>query len=125
MIITSTRTEAASNTSLKIYVANIERAENMKYLDVTIDQKLTFKHHLASVTKKMSSKTGFSGRLSKKLTSKTKLLIYNSIIQPHIDFCSTIIFMATEEEINDLQTMQNRVLRLILKKVYEPVLNGC
>jgi hypothetical protein len=37
----------------------------------------------------------------KKLTSKTKLLIYNSIIQPHIDFCSTIIFMATKEEICD------------------------
>jgi len=116
MIITSRRTEAASNTNLKIYGENIQRAQNIKYLGVTIDQKLTFKDHLATITKKMSSKTGFLGRLSKKLTSKTKLLIYNSIIQPHIDFCSTIIFMATEEEIGDLQIIQNRVLRLILKK---------
>jgi hypothetical protein len=66
----------------------LTRVQNMKYLGV-------------------SSKTDFLGRLSKKkLTSKSKLLI----------FCSTIIFIATEEEICDLKIIQNRVLRLILKE---------
>jgi hypothetical protein len=37
-------------------------------------------------------------------------------MQPHIDFCSTIIFMGTEEKIRDLQIIQNRAMRLILKK---------
>jgi hypothetical protein len=43
-------------------------------------------------------------------------MMYNIIIQPHVDFCSPIVFMATEEEMNDLQIIRNRALRLILKK---------
>jgi hypothetical protein len=107
MIITSRRTE-------EIYDEVFQRApSNIKYLGVTIYQKLTFKNHLANFTKKSRAKLAI---WVEKLTTKTKLLIYNSIIQPHIDFCSTIIFMGTEEKIRDFQIIQNRAMRLILKK---------
>jgi regulation of enolase protein 1 (concanavalin A-like superfamily) len=68
MIITSKRTDATTN---KIYGETIQRAPSMKYLGVTIDQKFTFKEHMAMVTKKMSSKVGFLGRLSRKLSTHT------------------------------------------------------
>jgi hypothetical protein len=116
MIITSRRIEAPNTTSLLINGSPIERVQCMKYLGVKIDEKLNFKEHLTMITKKMSSKAGFLGRISKKLTKKTKLMIYNSVIQPHIDFCSTILFMATEEEMGELQKIQNRVMRIVLKK---------
>jgi Reverse transcriptase (RNA-dependent DNA polymerase) len=45
-------TEATTNTSLKIYGETIQRAPSMKYLGVTIDQKFTFKKHMAVITKK-------------------------------------------------------------------------
>jgi hypothetical protein len=36
--------------------------------------------------------------------------------QPHIDYCSSIIFMANEGEMRSLQLLQNRAMRIILKK---------
>jgi Reverse transcriptase (RNA-dependent DNA polymerase) len=56
MIITSRRTEAASHSNLKMYAEVIQRVKTMKYLGVTIDQKLTFKDHLATITKKSQVK---------------------------------------------------------------------
>jgi hypothetical protein len=43
-------------------------------------------------------------------------MIYQSIIQPHIDYCSSIIFKASEGEMRSLQLLQNRAMRIILKK---------
>jgi hypothetical protein len=43
-------------------------------------------------------------------------MIFKSIIQPHIDYCSSIIFMANEGDFHRLQLIQNRALRITLKK---------
>ena len=41
--------------------------------------------------------------------------IYNTIIKPHFEFCSTILFMGSNEHINKLQILQNKAMRSILK----------
>jgi hypothetical protein len=71
---------------------------------------------MAMIVKKIAKKINFLGRISRKLTSRTKIMIYKSIIQPHIDYCSSIIFMANEGEMRSLQLLQNRAMRIILKK---------
>jgi hypothetical protein len=43
-------------------------------------------------------------------------MINKSIILPHLDYCSSIMFMATNEDLRKLQLLQNRALRIILKK---------
>jgi hypothetical protein len=43
-------------------------------------------------------------------------MIYKSKIQPHIDYCSSIILLANEGEIRSLQLLKNRAMRIILKK---------
>jgi hypothetical protein len=58
------------------------------------------------IVKKLQ-KIGVLGRISRKL-ARTK--IYKSIIQPHIYFCSSIIFMANEGEMRSLQLLQNHVM---------------
>jgi hypothetical protein len=68
------------------------------------------------IVKNIKKKIGFLGRISRKLTSRTKIMIYKSIIQPHIDYYSSIIFMANEGEMPSLQLLQNRAIRIILKK---------
>jgi hypothetical protein len=41
----------------------------------------------------MANKVGFLGRIQQKLTKTAKITIYNSIILPHLDFCSSILFL--------------------------------
>lgn len=65
--------------------------------------------------KKDSKKVGFLGRLSKKLSSESILTIYKTIIAPHVDYCSTMLFMNSDNELKKIQMLQNRAMRLILK----------
>jgi hypothetical protein len=68
----------------------------MKYLGVEIDEKLNFKQHVDTTLKKMAKKVGFFGRTQQKLTKTAKITVYNSIISPYLDFCSSILFLSLE-----------------------------
>lgn len=43
-----------------------------------------------------------------------KLLLYKALIGPHFDYCSTVLFNTTQEKLQQLQTIHNRALRIIL-----------
>jgi hypothetical protein len=40
--------------------------------------------------------------------------VYMAVIAPHIEYCSTIVYILNEEKINKLQVLQNRAMRVIL-----------
>jgi hypothetical protein len=101
--------------SLTIDGEQIARVASIKYLDVEIYEKVNFKQHVDTTPKKMAKKVGFLGRIQQKLTKTAKITIYNSIISPHLDFCSSILFLSNEEDLNRLQVIQNRAMRIILR----------
>ena len=53
--------------------------------------------------------------LKNELTVTSKILLYKSLISPHIDFCSSILFLANGTQILRLQRLQNKIMRLILR----------
>jgi hypothetical protein len=87
----------------------------MKYLGVIIDNKLKFGKNLQQIEKKVSKKINFIRRLGNKLKEHSKITLYNAIIIPHFDYCSSILFLTNEGEFNSLQKLQNRIMRTILK----------
>lgn len=105
----------ATPSKVKIDGLCIEEVSTYKYLGVVLDNKMTFKHNLDYVAKKIAKKVGFLGRLSNKLTSSSILTIYKTIIAPHIDYCSTMLFMNTDSDLKKLQRLQNKAMRIILK----------
>lgn len=94
----------------------LTQVDNIKYLGIMIDQKLNFKEHLTYTHKKIAKKVYFLGRLRNKMDRSTKLLVYKSLILPHIEYCSSILFLTTDQEIHGLQLLQNKALRHILKR---------
>lgn len=100
---------------VKIDNISIQKVSEFKYLGVVLDDKLTFKPNLNFVIKKIAKKVGFLGRLSKKLSSWSILTVFKTIIAPHIDYCSTMLFMNNETDLKRLQLLQNKAMRLILK----------
>lgn len=105
-----------SDYSIDIDGQTIECVEKIKYLGVIIDDRLTFKDHCEYIVKKLSKKVNFLRRIRNKLDIKTSLLLFNSLIAPHIDFCSTILFMLNETDLQTIQLIQNRALRIILNR---------
>jgi len=103
-----------SETEIKLGNVPIERVVSIKYLGVIIDQSLKFSENSANIVKKMSSKVGFITRNKRKFDRETRLILYKSIVAPQIDYCSSILMLANQSEIYELQKVQNRAMRLIL-----------
>lgn len=99
---------------IKINNECIHRVTETKYLGIFIDEKLNFNSNLNFVSKKISKKINFMYRIKDKLPIKNRIQLYMSMVAPHIEFCSTILFLCNQEQINSLQKLQNRAMRMIL-----------
>jgi len=87
----------------------------VKYLEVLLDKCLNFQAHADYITRKFSKKVNFISRVGKHLSSYTKKMLYNSIAAPHIEFCATLLYGLSAYKIEQLQMIQNRAMRAILK----------
>lgn len=94
----------------------LDVVDKIKYLGVMVDKKLRFRDNTDFVLKKMTKKINWLRRMRNKFDQKTKLLVLKSLIMPHIDYCSTVLFLMCNEEIQLLQKAQNMALRAILKE---------
>lgn len=92
----------------------INRTDIIKYLGVMIDHALNFHANHEYVLKKIAKKTNYLGRQRKKFDLTTKKLLYTSTIAPHLDYCATVLYYSTNEQIVELQRLQNRCMRHIL-----------
>lgn len=93
----------------------IEKVQQFKYLGVQIDDKLNFKGHIDYVISKIAKKHGILSRLRGKLPFWSKIYLYKTLIAPHIDYCSSILFLASETQLKRLQRLQNKQMRFILQ----------
>ncbi len=123
MIITMRQFADLQNNHIKIGGDVLEYVENFKYLGVYIDNKLDFNKFCDFIENKMLQKYHMLKRISKKLTSKSLILLYNSLIAPHINYCSTVLFLFNEGQLERLQKIQNRIMRLILHAPWDTHIN--
>ena len=104
-----------SNIDVCIYGNKIELVNEYKYLGVIIDDQLSFSKHAGYVTSKIAKKINLLGRISNVTTQWTRTVIYKSIISPHLNYCSSILFLLNNSELDKLQKKQNQAMRIILK----------
>lgn len=115
-MIISSRPVVQPATSLTLNSQPIERVSSFKYLGVIITENQKLDLHHEYVCKKLQKKTSFLQRNRNRYNRRAKTLIYKSLISPHTDFCSSILFLLNETQLNELQQYQNRAMRAILKR---------
>lgn len=103
------------NLILEINGKVIERVDKIKYLGVIINDRLSLNDQIEKCTSKAAQKVNMLKRMSNKLTFDTKKIIFNTVIQPNFDYCSTLYLNTTNEQIVNMQKIQNRGMRIILK----------
>lgn len=88
----------------------------VNYLGVALDKKLRFKQHLENARVKanrsMAALYPLIGRKSS-LNTKNKMKLYKSIIRPIMTYASPVWVSAAISNRKQLQTMQNKCLKLI------------
>ena len=84
-----------------------------KYLEVYLDFKLNFLHHIRQVESKVAKAVGILGKLRSLLPKSTLLLLYHALIHPHLIYALPLWDCSFSSYIQKLQRLQNKAIRII------------
>ena len=93
----------------------IERVQHFKYLGVILDETLSFEEHIDTLYRKTCSKMGAIKKARTCINQDTALMLYKSLVLPHLDYLDIVYMVATKETLHKLQLIQNVACRIILK----------
>ena len=102
------------NLTLKIDQVVIDRVEYFNFLGLTIDSQMTWKNHTDNISNKCMRVIGTLNRIKHILPTQTRILLYNSLILPHINYC----IMAWGYQSNRLFKLQKRAIRIVANSKY-------
>ncbi len=101
--------------NLELHGTQIEQVSDFKYLGVWLDDKLTFKTHIAKLKAKVGQRNGLLWRLRNCIDTRLAKYLYTSLIDPLFLYCNYIYDACGVELGRELQISQNTSLRAILK----------
>ena len=90
-------------------------SSEIQLLGVTLDNKLKFDSHVASICRKVGGQVNALNRLKNVLPCKTKEALYRAFILPHFDYCSQIWHHCGARNTKKLERVNERALRLVYK----------
>ena len=73
--------------TLNICNTNIERAYELHFLGLLLDANLNWKTNRGKISNQCSKKIGILNKLKHTLPQEIKIILYNSFILPHINYC--------------------------------------
>ena len=106
------------STSLNINLneQDVTQTDSLKYLGIDIDNRFNFDVYIDNLIKKLNKSVGLLKRNASCLPLQTRKMLYNTLILPNLDYCSTVWDNASKQAVVRLQRLQNRALRIILRK---------
>ena len=91
----------------------IHRTAEAKYLGVYLDEKLKWDTHIHHLCKKLSQYCGLFCHLRHNITQKHLLLLYYSLVYPHLLYGILTWGSTNNSVLHPLQVLQNRLIRII------------
>jgi len=101
------------NIPLVIDNQTIEEVEKTKFLGVFIDNKLKWKHHVNSVSGKISKGMGMLIKARNYLNRDGLVTLYNAFIYPYLTYCNHVWGNTHQNHLNMLSVLQNKIVRII------------
>ena len=72
--------------SIKIGTTRIEQVYNFNFLGIVINSNLKWENHINNISYKCTRVIGILNKLKKVLPTRIKLLLYNTLILPHLTY---------------------------------------
>ena len=115
MLVKSRHNNTNDVLKVNIYDQQLETLDILSYLGVQIDESLTWNEQVKKTCKTLSFKIKQLSRLSNILPEDILLKIYNSAIQPTIDYAISVWGSTSISNIRMIQRLQNLAARIIKK----------
>lgn len=104
-----------NNIKKKLESKILKIVNKVKYLEVIINKNLNFSAHVNCIGKKVGSKLGVLRRISMDLTPYMRCTVYKSIVAPLFEYCASILLGVSDTNLQYLQKLQNKGMRIILR----------
>ena len=99
--------------TLKINNEIVAEKAYAKYLGIIFDNKLTWHFHIEHIALKLTKSNGLIAKLRHFISLDKLKLIYNALIQPHLDYGSLSWSSASDSQLNRLTKLQNKTVKLM------------
>lgn len=83
----------------------------VKYLGLTIDNKLNWKTHTEEIAKKISGPIGIIAKLSGFMPASVLRMIYHSLVHSHLSYLTLLWASARRANRRPLEVLQNRAVK--------------
>ena len=93
----------------------ISNCQLVNDLGVTFDPKLNFNHHIYEITHKATKILGILKRTFIFLNKKTFLLLYRSLIRPHLEYANVIWYSRYKYQSISVKRVQRRATKLLME----------
>ena len=93
---------------------NIQEVHQVKYLGVTINNKLSWSDHTKIISSKANSVLGFLRRNFNQCPSKTKSALYLSLVRPILEYAVTVWAPYHRTDICQIEAIQRRAARFAM-----------
>ena len=97
----------------------INRVSHTKSIGVYLDENLSWNEHINRLSKKIASGIGSLKRIRSFVPGTTLQFIFNSLIQPHFDYCCVVWDNCNKTLADKLQKLQNRAARILTFSSYD------
>ena len=95
--------------TLTIDGVNIERVQHLNFLGLILDTHLNWNKHIEKIANKCSRTIGIINKLKHVLPKSIRIILYNSLILPHINYC----LMIWGYQCNRIIKLQKKAIRII------------
>ena len=92
----------------------LEKVEEIKDLGVVFDSKLKFNIHINDKINKAFSVLGVIKRNFKYMDSNTFIMLYKSMVRPHLEYANLVWYPYKKEDIKNIERVQRRATKLIV-----------
>ena len=108
-----------SSPSLTINENAIEQVTSAKSLGVYVDQNINWECHIENISYKIACAIGAIKRIRHLTPFNVLIKVYNSLIQPHFDYCNVVWGNCNKGLSEKLQRLQNRAARILMSASYD------
>ena len=91
----------------------LKQLDPVKYLGVTIEQKISWNKHVGNVLKKAMSTTAFLRRNLQIPQAHTKANAYKTLVRPQVEYVSVAWDPFSQANINKIEMVQGKAVRYV------------
>ena len=99
--------------TLKLNGITLFESQKIKYLGIIMDDRLTWKHHIYELRKKINKSVGMIFKIRRLCPQRVQMSLYYSLIYSHLSYGICVWGDADNTYLDKIRIIQNKAVRII------------